>query len=228
MIKRFVVIITLCAGTVSAETNWTVAIEWNQGELLKRAREPDLIALSTNAPSDLRVARFSYFPAFSDTIIIRVTLRGQHARVRHLIYRHPAIDDQNIPAEIVSMKTSPGKVSALLDRAEQFFKEGTHLKIKDEFGMDGETWLLEMMTDGEYHHVSVWIPTYDKKKRGTVDFVAICEKMTKLAQLSPRRDLENKANLDLCDPLNENDYNILEAGAGKRVCFLDILKHWFR
>lgn len=205
--KIFLAALVLPFTTIAAPSE--EGVEWNENEILHHIGEPNLVALSTNAIPELRVARFSYLPAFGDTIIIRITQRKKHTRARRIIFSRATINDYDWPAEIASIKIPEEQADKLLERAATFFTKGMDSKIKVLNGMDGETWALEFMGDGEYYSTSVWIPKCDAKERNATEFISICERMTKLSGLSPRMDLENESRIELCDPINDDDFEAI-------------------
>jgi len=75
--------------------------------------------------------------------------------------------------------------------------------------MDGETWALEYMSEGQFYSGAAWIPKWESKERNTKEFVAICQRMTKLAGLSPRMDLEHETRIRLCDPIHDDDLDAI-------------------
>ena len=173
------------SGVSAFESDW-------YGGLLARLGEPSIMAVQTNV---FAVYRFTLVPTWGNPVCVRLTISNGVARVEG-----KRLDGQGgyDPGELVEQGTTAVASEQLKRFSVLFEKLGFHeLKTRDkDRGLDGSEWILEAADAGRYHIVVRWSPTaYDPRKRGTLDFVNVCECLYRISPL--KADVRNKGKVEL-------------------------------
>lgn len=151
--------------------------------MLERMKEPDLANMcqDTNA----FVYRITILPALKpESILVRIQRDGDSLR----LFAKRFANRQSKPDKLIQEKQhvlSADESAVLLKKLKslQFFEMPARREGIDEFGMDGESWVLEGIQEGKYHSVTRWSPQHESRKRGLQTYLAVCNLMLKWAEL---------------------------------------------
>jgi hypothetical protein len=173
------------AGVTALESEW-------YGKVLTRLGESSLAASPANA---IAVYRFTVLPTWGNPVCVTLTKSNGVLSVRG-----KRLDGQGgyDPGKLVEDATVALTAEQAKEFAALFEKLNfTALTTRDkDRGLDGSEWILEVVDRGQYHVVVRWSPAaYDPQKRGTVDFVNVCEWLYHVSPI--QGDIRNKGSTEI-------------------------------
>jgi hypothetical protein len=153
-------------------------------KLLMRMNESQLSDFAKDL--DAEVYRLMILPTWGNPIAIRVQ---RNADLYALASRR--VDGQAgykvgslVESKDVALSAEDSKALADLIQDLRFFQMST---IDSAHGVYGERWILEGVSQGKYHLILRWSPTFENpKKRGLVPFLALCKFLVDKSNLSER------------------------------------------
>jgi hypothetical protein len=164
-------------GVTAFESKWC-------GKSLKRMKEPRLPGFAKDVNAD--VYRIMILPTWGNPIVARVQ---RHRDLYSLSARR--LDGQGgyDPGKLVESKNfelsvEDSKKLEQLIQSVSFFQLPTD---DDVFGHDGDEWIMEGVSQGQYHVVARWCAdSYDPEKRKLTAFLALCKFLLDKSALSER------------------------------------------
>lgn len=154
------------------------------GKSLQRMNEPRLPALATDVSAE--VYRVMILPTWGNSIVVRVQ---KHGKTYSLSARRLDGQAGYDPGKLVGSKDLDlgNSDSDALDLLLQNVRL-SEMPTRDEVrGFDGDEWVLEGVSHGNYHVVTRWCATsYDPKKRSLANFLALFRFLLDKSALSRR------------------------------------------
>ena len=136
-------------------------------------------------PDDGNIYRLTILPTWGSPHSIRLNTKSHHL--------HFSMTDGSAGydvGELVASKTlvlDKKQVLAFKKMFEDanFFEQPIQTKVQ---GLDGETWLLEALVNGNYHILVRWTPRFDTNERGLGKYVTIGDWLLNAAGSTITRD----------------------------------------
>lgn len=154
--------------------------EWYSKSLI-RMEEPSLSHTQKGDPTWM--IRFLLLPTWGPPLSVRVEEKGETARIIGKRLGGQGGYDPGHLVQTVQRELSPTEWQTLRQLFESIRFSELPTKASHE-GLDGEQWILEASATTGYHLAVRWSAnSFDPKKRGTLEFVNICESLLKLASL---------------------------------------------
>lgn len=155
--------------------------------MLERMKEPDLAGMcqDTNAFA-YRITILSALKP--ESISVRIQRDGDKLTLiaKRIGNRHSKPDKLLQEKQRVLSAEESAKFLEKL-KTLSFFEIPAKRDGLDEFGMDGENWILEGIEQGKYHEVNRWSPEHESRKREIQSYLDVCNLMVKWANLAEPR-----------------------------------------
>lgn len=164
-------------GVTAFEAKW-------YGKSLERMNEPRLpeVAKDLNA----EVYRFMILPTWGNSIAVRVQRQGELyiLSARRLDGQAGYDPGKLVESKDIQLDVDDSKTLGVLIQNLNFFQLPTDDGV---IGHDGDEWIIEGVSHGEYHVVQRWCAAdYSPKKRGLKPFLALCKFLIDKSTLSER------------------------------------------
>src|ERR1019366_1476138 len=153
-------------------------------KLLERMNESQLSDFAKDI--DAEVYRLMILPTWGNPIAIRVQRKGDLYTLasRRLDGQAGYKTGSLVESKDVALSAEDSRALADLIQDLGFFQMSTDDGVH---GFDGEGWILEGVSQGKYHPILRWSPTFENpKKRGLVAFLALCKFFVDKSNLSER------------------------------------------
>jgi len=153
-------------------------------KLLERMNESQLSDFAKDI--DAEVYRLMILPTWGNPIAIRVQRNGDLYSLasRRLDGQAGYETGSLVESKDVALSAVDSKALANLIQDLGFFQMSTDDGVH---GFDGEEWILEGVSQGKYHPILRWSPTFENpEKRGLVAFLALCKFLVDKSNLSER------------------------------------------
>jgi hypothetical protein len=153
-------------------------------KLLERMNESQLSDFAKD--TDAEVYRLMILPTWGNPIAIRVQRNGDlYALASRRLDGQAGYETGSlVESKDVALSAEDSKALADLIQDLGFFKMSTDDGVH---GFDGEEWILEGVSQGKYHPILRWSPTFENpKKRGLVAFLALCKFFVDKSNFSER------------------------------------------
>lgn len=164
-------------GVTAFEAKW-------YGKSLERMNEPRLPGVAKDLNAE--VYRFMILPTWGNSIVVRVQRHGElySLSARRLDGQAGYDPGKLVESKDIQLDADDSKTLEVLIQNLNFFQLPTDDGV---IGFDGDEWIIEGVSHGEYHVVQRWCAAdYSPKKRGLKPFLALCKFLIDKCSLSER------------------------------------------
>jgi hypothetical protein len=154
------------------------------GKSLERINEPPLPEAAEN--TTIEIYRLLILPTWGNSNAVRVQKRGEffHLSARRLDGQAGDDPGNLVESKAFEVDAEDAKTLGALIQSMNFFQMATEDDVR---GMDGDEWVMEGVTQGNYHVARRWCaPSYGPDKRGLKPFLALCKFLIDKSNLSER------------------------------------------
>jgi hypothetical protein len=154
------------------------------GKSLERMNEPRIAEVAKDENAD--VYRLLILPTWGNSIAVRVQRHGElYSLSAHRLDGQAGYDPGKlVESKDIELDVNESKTLTALIKDLNFFQLSTDDKVE---GNDGDEWIIEGVSHGNYHVAERWCPTeYDPAKRKLKPFLAFSKYLVDKSTLSDR------------------------------------------